>query len=111
MLRVRACLLRTVPAVMLTQQEAGTEPRRVRRSKCRSVDKVLVPLRGSVRELLITICKSGEYHRMDVLVIGAWLPNSPAGIVVTVWVPRALKYVPGMASVPSEVCTWFGLAG
>ncbi len=35
----------------------------------------------------MTICKSGEYHRIDVLVIGCAFPNLPAGMVVTVCVP------------------------
>ena len=44
----------------------------------------------------------GEYHLVEVMVIGLALPNLPAGIVKVVCLPSAEKDVPAMGWVPSD---------
>ena len=43
-----------------------------------------VPPRGSLLELWMTILRSGEYQRVDVMTIGCALPILSAGIVIVV---------------------------
>ena len=60
-------------------------------------------MRGSLRLLMTTICRSGEYHLSVVITIGFWLPMAPAGIVRAYRVPSACT--PLMVCVPRDVVT------
>src|SRR5260370_6880300 len=61
---------------------------------------VVLPKRGSECVLLTSICKSAEYHRSDMMVIGCSLPISPAGIVRVIRVPST--FTPSIVCLPSD---------